>query len=402
MILLRLSTTTKSVFGTSRSISPSSRFTSFVVLDYQLDGKTTYCYWLNQGLQVENPDASYINESGLDSACPVTLQIDQVESGIIFVDKPELYHFKVTLNLKNAFHVKKLYTSPDPFTGRPAQIAHANIHICMADTKCDIFQTGMRKKVSTQETSNFTDGIADFWQTITFDEPGKHIVLAHVIIPSKDITRERYDMLIYTTATVNSSNNNKSTSIGTIMGIVMGCLAFVVLLIAGFMYYRRTRMAKKNLASFFLQPSSPSTSRTASKIPNQSAAKLGWSVGDVNGAIFRIPASCDSHQPIKISNDDLSTRVPSKNLSFHMSHTYRNVHKGKESFLLGGPVHLTEVDSFENDQTLVLVKDDIPHFDAIDHTEELFPTYPGIYGSKNGQDTSSPRKPEDKKQVLEV
>nr|CCA28008.1 conserved hypothetical protein [Albugo laibachii Nc14] len=360
------------------------------VFDYQLDGKTTYCYWLKQGLQVENPDASYIYDSGADNACPATLQIDREESESIFVDTPELFHFKVTENLENAFKVKKLYTSPDPFTARPAQIAHANIHICMANTKCDILRAGMGTKISTQETSNFTKGSADFWQSMTFDEPGKHIVFAHVILPPKDITRERYDMLIFTTATVEMKKTNKSFSIGAIMGIVMGCLAFVVLLCTAYMYWRRARIAQKNSASFFLQPLSASPSRKVAKSPN-TASKLGWSLGNDGGATYQTPAFCGIQQlsgPIKLSNtSDSSTHATIKNLSFHMSHTVSNLHKGKDNYLVGDSVHLAEFDSIENDQTLELIQDDIPVFDAPTHTEDLFPSYPGIYGSKNRQDT---------------
>ncbi|CCI42264.1 Ag1508 [Albugo candida] len=250
-------------------------------IDYEFDARTTYCYFLDQGLQVENADSAYIHDVGKNEECPVTIALSQAMEGP--VPKMELvpYEFTVKRNRKNKFNLDELYTARDPFTGRPAEIVHANIHSCSHTTICDIFRSGADKKVATQETSNFTNDESTFHQSISFDHGGEYTVFAHVILAGQNIRMQRYDIMVFTTTTVlQSKPPDSSLSTGALVGIAIGGFAGLVALFVGIGYFRRRRNQKTREDQFLNGPMSTSIQQGKHSVTASSHTKLGISVAE--------------------------------------------------------------------------------------------------------------------------
>ncbi|RLN83976.1 hypothetical protein BBJ28_00009464 [Nothophytophthora sp. Chile5] len=227
--------------------------------DYDYDGKTTYCYWMDQGMQVSNFDFAYVLAQGTDSECPLTIAVEQTTTGTIYPDDQVEYAFTATLNLNdNVFNLTELQvTVPDPTTGLPEQIGHANIHTCSRSTVCDIFRTGSNRKISSQETSNFTSaGTASFRQKITYTTTGERNVFAHIILPPTDYLEESYHFITFITTTVEASTTSTATdedsglSTGATIGLVVGCVAAVILVILGVVFWRRKRRPEDDTDHF--------------------------------------------------------------------------------------------------------------------------------------------------------
>jgi hypothetical protein len=218
--------------------------------DYEYDGTTTYCYWMDQGMQVSNFDFAYVLEEGTGSECPLTISLQQATTGTILAGQEVEYAFTATLNLNdNVFNLTELQTTvPDPTTGLPMQIGHANIHTCSRSTVCDIFRTGSNRKIADQETSNFTSaGTASFRQKITYSSAGERNVFAHIILPPKNYLDESYHFITFITTTVEASTSSAAEedssglSTGATVGIVIAGVAVVVAVILAVVFWRRKR-----------------------------------------------------------------------------------------------------------------------------------------------------------------
>lgn len=205
---------------------------------------------MDQGMQVSNFDFAYVLQEGTGSDCPLTVSLEQATTGIILAGSEVEYAFTATLNLNdNAFNLTELQTTvPDPTTGLPMQIGHANIHTCSRSTVCDIFRTGSNRKIADQETSNFTSaGTASFRQKITYSSAGERNVFAHIILPPKDYLEESYHFITFITTNVEASSTSAADeessglSTGATVGLVVGAVAIVVAVIISVVFYRRKR-----------------------------------------------------------------------------------------------------------------------------------------------------------------
>ncbi|DAZ96848.1 TPA: hypothetical protein N0F65_008279 [Lagenidium giganteum] len=211
--------------------------------DYQNDAKTTYCYWVKQGLGVQKLDASYIARAGKDDECPMQLTIAQTTTGKIQVNQVVEYMFEARLNLaRTTFNVTKLYTVPDA-TGRPNEIAHANIHTCSKASKCDVFNDGTNRKVTEQEMYNFTNNAAQFRHKIKYDHGGDYNVFAHLILPTETPSQDAYHFMIYTTTSVEADKPSDSggMSSGALVGIIVGGAVVVIAALVAFVFFRRKK-----------------------------------------------------------------------------------------------------------------------------------------------------------------
>ncbi|TDH66680.1 hypothetical protein CCR75_002169 [Bremia lactucae] len=249
--------------------------------DYKYDGSTTYCYWMDQGMQVSNLDFAYVLEQGVGIECPLTISLQQATTGAVYTDNEIEYAFTATLNLNdNALKLTELQTAvPDPATGLPMEIGHANIHSCTRATVCDIFRTGANRKIVDQETSNFTSsGTASFRQKIVYHSAGERNIFAHIILPAKNFTKESYHFVTFITTNVlaNASTEDKKASsglsIGVTVGLVIGAVVFVTLVILAVVFWRRKRrpgqdMDHSNNSGFGLP---------ASYVANKSKSHLNW------------------------------------------------------------------------------------------------------------------------------
>ncbi|KAE9014912.1 hypothetical protein PR003_g7578 [Phytophthora rubi] len=249
--------------------------------DYKYDGTTTYCYWMDQGMQVSNFDFAYVLQEGTGSDCPLSVSLEQATTGTILAGSEVEYAFTATLNLNdNAFNLTELQTTvPDPTTGLPMQIGHANIHTCSRSTVCDIFRTGSSRKIADQETSNFTSaGTASFRQKISYSSAGERNVFAHIILPPKDYLQESYHFITFITTNVEASSTSvadtqsSGLSTGATVGLVIGGVAIVVAVIISVVFYRRKRRPGDGTDHF----RNSGFGLPASYVANKSKSHLDW------------------------------------------------------------------------------------------------------------------------------
>ncbi|KAL7684635.1 hypothetical protein Plhal304r1_c035g0110031 [Plasmopara halstedii] len=259
---------------TSASMAPS-------LYDYKYDGTTTYCYWMDQGMQVSNLDFAYVLEKGTGIECPLTITLQQATTGPILVGNEVEYAFTATLNLiENAFNLTELQTAvPDPTTGLPMQIGHSNIHSCSRSTVCDIFRTGANRKIVDQETSNFTSaGTADFRQKITYNSVGERNVFAHIILPPKDFLQESYHFITFVTTNVEASSSSladsdsSGLSTGATVAMIVGGVAIVVAVILSVAFWRRKRQPGQETNNY----QNSGFGLPASYVANKSKSHLDW------------------------------------------------------------------------------------------------------------------------------
>ncbi|TYZ66011.1 hypothetical protein PybrP1_004469 [[Pythium] brassicae (nom. inval.)] len=217
--------------------------------DYKYDGKTTYCYAVDQGLDVQNLDFAYVRVQASGSDCPVTLSISRSAGpGALLPLADTEFEFTATLNLaSNAFNLHALPTYvPAPITGRPVQIGHANVHTCSRTTVCDVFRTGSARKITEQESANFTGDAATFRQKFAFDRGGEYNVFAHIIIPPANPQNSSYHFITFMTATVAATGAgaaDSGLSTATIIGVVVGGVAVVLLAVLAIVFCKRTKPA---------------------------------------------------------------------------------------------------------------------------------------------------------------
>uniref|UniRef100_K3WMU2 Uncharacterized protein n=1 Tax=Globisporangium ultimum (strain ATCC 200006 / CBS 805.95 / DAOM BR144) TaxID=431595 RepID=K3WMU2_GLOUD len=229
--------------------SVSAAGTAPSLYDYVYDGKTTYCYWVDQGMDIQNLDFAYVRVQGEGNECPMTMTISQSTAGAQPVALQDVeFVFTATLNLDdNVFDLHALTTSvPDPVTGLPVQIGHANVHSCSRTTVCDVFRTGSSRKITTQETSNFTGNSATFHQKLAFDRAGDYNVFAHIILPPANPLNASYHFITFTTSTIASADSATTSSSGDsssalVIGLIIGGVILVLLLVLGILFCKRRR-----------------------------------------------------------------------------------------------------------------------------------------------------------------
>lgn len=196
-------------------------------------------------MEVQNLDFAYVRQQAVGTDCPLTMTISNSgTAGQLLPLANTEYVFTATLNLaSNAFNLHALPTYvPDPTTGRPVQIGHANVHTCSRTTVCDVFRTGSARKITTQETSNFTGDAATFHQKMSFDRSGDYNVFAHVIIPPVDPKNASYHFITFMTTTVVSTDSvavSSGTSTGLIVGLVIGGVVLIVLVVLAIVFCKR-------------------------------------------------------------------------------------------------------------------------------------------------------------------
>lgn len=213
--------------------------------DYDYGGQTTYCFWIEQGLSVQRLDFSYVKIEAENRDCPMTLTLTQTTSTAVMAGDDVEFQVEALLEFDdNAFGMTGLERMVlDPFNGRPVQIAHANVHACFRSTVCDIFRDGSNRRVSAQETSNFTAGTrATFNQKVNFNRAGEYNVFAHLILPPVNPLNETYHFLAFTTTMIDpitTTTTATGPSTGTIVAILVGAVALIVAVVVGVIFYRR-------------------------------------------------------------------------------------------------------------------------------------------------------------------
>lgn len=205
---------------------------------------------MDQSLEVQNLDFAYVRVQASGSDCPVTLSISRSAGpGALRPLADTEFEFTATLNLAtNAFDLHTLPTYvPAPVTGRPVQIGHANVHTCSRTTVCDVFRTGSARKITDQESANFTGDSATFRQKFAFERAGEYNVFAHVIIPPANPQNSSYHFITFMTATVVSAGADAGSggglSTAALIGLVVGGVGVVVLAVLAIVFCKRTKAA---------------------------------------------------------------------------------------------------------------------------------------------------------------
>jgi hypothetical protein len=232
-------------------------------------------------MQVSNYDFAYVLVQGTGDECPLTIALQQTTTGTIYASQEVEYAFTATLNLNdNVFNMTSLqFTVPDPTTGLPEQIGHANVHTCSRSTVCDVFRTGSNRKISDQETSNFTGDSASFRQKITYDVSGEKNVFAHIILPPSDYLNESYHFITFITTEISDTSSTSSTSsstsssgvsTGLVIGLIVGGVVIIVAVIFAIVFWRRKNKPEYETDHFRNSGFNPASH--ASKV-----SKLDWS-----------------------------------------------------------------------------------------------------------------------------
>lgn len=193
------------------------------------------------------------------------------------------YSFTATLNLNdNVFDLTQLQaTVPDPTTGDPVEIAHANIHTCTHTSTCDIFRTGSSRKISTQETSNFSDDTATFLQDISYSTTTEYNVFAHIILPTSTPDNSSYHFMTFMTTTIssassssNSDSSSSSVSTGLMIALITVGVILLVLASLAVVFCRRKR--RRSLGDDLFRHSDGGGFMNSNTTKNNNS-KLDWS-----------------------------------------------------------------------------------------------------------------------------
>ncbi|KAK1928360.1 hypothetical protein P3T76_016190 [Phytophthora citrophthora] len=216
---------------------------------YSHDGKTTYCWHIDE--PASNAKLSALDRtqeySGVNG-CPIAMTVS-LDASTVEVNKLVNVTWTVDADFSgsNLVNMTKLAYGQDT-GGQTAQIVHSNVHSCGFQSGCDPFYDGdgLKDKTSNQ-VANLTDNAAEFKDSVQFDEVGPLSVLAHIIMPdtnsSKQFAYAVYVKLTVTEAkeeepntteapTTNTTNEDSGgISNAAIIGIIVGGVVVVVALV---------------------------------------------------------------------------------------------------------------------------------------------------------------------------
>ncbi|KAF4318228.1 hypothetical protein G195_008536 [Phytophthora kernoviae 00238/432] len=221
--------------------------------NYDHDGKTTYCWHINQPAsnatlgEADRPEGFAGTEG-----CPIAMTV-AIDSTTVEVNSPVNMTWTVDANFNrsNLVNMTKLAYGKD-LKGRTAQIVHSNLHSCVFQSGCDPFKDGEQLENKTpNQVANLTDNIANFEETVQFGTAGVYSVLAHIIMPDTNSSRQ-FAYAVYIELTVKEASEGEATeapstttdsggiSQAAVIGIVVGGVVVVVaLLVVAVAVWRR-------------------------------------------------------------------------------------------------------------------------------------------------------------------
>ncbi|GMF19417.1 unnamed protein product [Phytophthora lilii] len=278
-----------------------------VAADYDHDGKTTYCW------HIEEP-ASNSKLSELDrtqeysgtNGCPIAMTVS-LDATTVEVNTPVTVTWTVAADFSgtNLINMTRLAYGQDS-SGRTAQIVHSNVHSCVYQSGCDPFYDGeqLEDKTSNQ-IANLTDNGADFKDAVQFSTAGPYSVLAHIIMPdtnsSKQFAYAVYVELIVTEATeadtteapaATTTNDSGGISQAAIIGIIVGGVVVVVaLLVVAFVVWRRQGNNVNDMSNYSYPPPPPYDAASELYSLNTKDNAAGSDVGTARVGSWSIPAN---------------------------------------------------------------------------------------------------------------
>ncbi|KAH7466016.1 hypothetical protein KRP22_014999 [Phytophthora ramorum] len=242
-----------------RALAFSAAFSTVVTAlgtNYDHDGKTTYCWHIDEPASDSKlSELDRTQEYSGTEGCPIAMTV-AVDASSIEVNTPVNVTWTVDANFggTNLVNMTKLAYGQDS-SGRTAQIVHSNVHSCVYQSGCDPFYDGdqLEDKTSNQ-IANLTDNAADFEDAVQFRTAGVYSVLAHIIMPDTNSSKQ-FAYAVYVELTVTEAKEEDTTEAPTaittnddsggisqaaIIGIVVGGVVVVVaLLVVAVVVWRR-------------------------------------------------------------------------------------------------------------------------------------------------------------------
>lgn len=224
--------------------------------NYDHDGKTTYCWHIDEPASDSKlTEADRTEEFSGTEGCPISMTVE-LASTTVEVNTPVNVSWTVAADFDspNLVNMTKLAYGQDS-SGRTAQIVHSNVHSCVYQSGCDPFYDGeqLEDKTSNQ-IANLTDNAADFADAVQFRTAGAYSVLAHIIMPDTNSSRQ-FAYAVYMELTVTEASEADTTaapsatstdsggggiSQAAIIGIIVGGVIVVVaLLVVAIVVWRR-------------------------------------------------------------------------------------------------------------------------------------------------------------------
>lgn len=203
----------------------SHRLVRASILDFVLDGNTTYCWKVGASIYTSSVDGSASVSSSSGDGCALTLAIDFPTTTVYAYDSVDVA-WNATLRLaasgnsttflSNTFDVDELFVGLDRVSQRYYQVVHSRLHTCeYGSSDCSPVSGSSQQADNTSNiVGNFSDaGVVAFSSSeLVFSEPGNYTLLAHLILPGEVPTSERYDYAVFTKVEILSRASTTATT----------------------------------------------------------------------------------------------------------------------------------------------------------------------------------------------
>lgn len=163
------------------------------------DGKTTYCYHINEDFRVSSPAISSVLASGLGSECPIEMLTDG--PGNVAPVESFTVNWVPKIRTESSQHK---FSLPTPLQSNDQyEIVHSNVHGCFFGSKCSPFEKGTNPVDATSnQPGNFGDEKQHVYSSdeLVLNQEAAYTMFAHIVLPGPDNTR--YDFVTYFPVTV--------------------------------------------------------------------------------------------------------------------------------------------------------------------------------------------------------
>ncbi|ETI49151.1 hypothetical protein F441_06927 [Phytophthora nicotianae CJ01A1] len=223
--------------------------------NYNHDGKTTYCWHIDEpASNAKLSELDRTQEYSGTNGCPVAMTVS-LDATTVEVNTPVNVTWTVDADFNsgsNLVNMTQLAYGQDS-SGRTAQIVHSNVHSCVYQSGCDPFYDGEKLEDKTSnQIANLTDNAADFKDSVQFSKAGPCSVLAHIIMPDTNSSKQ-FAYAVYVELTVTEAKEEQTTeapatttndddggiSQAAIIGIIVGGVVVVVALVVVAVVARR-------------------------------------------------------------------------------------------------------------------------------------------------------------------
>ncbi|KAG2814107.1 hypothetical protein PC111_g14120 [Phytophthora cactorum] len=276
--------------------------------NYDHDGKTTYCWYIDEpASNAKLSELDRTQEYSGTNGCPIAMTVS-LDATTVEVNTPVNATWTVDADFRgtNLVNMTQLAYGQDS-SGRTAQIVHSNVHSCEYQSGCDPFYDGKQLEDKTSnQIANLTDNAADFKDSVQFKKAGSYSVLAHIIMPDTNSSKQfAYAVYVELTVTeakgeqtteapaVTTTDDNGGISQAAIIGIIVGGVVVVVaLVVVAVVAWRRQGNNNVDMSNYSYPPPPPydAASELYSIDPKENTAASDAGTARVTGS-WSIPAN---------------------------------------------------------------------------------------------------------------